>query len=151
MQRHVASSIVWALAYGVCLFFLACARSTSEQVPQIEDQPPFVDMAEAWDLVRPHVGGGPEKRYIVEAKGGGAALLDAEGDGDLDIYWVNGAKLDDPGRGAGNALYRNDGTHGFVDIAKTSGVEGRGWGMGALSARAPPRPPPPPPPPPWER
>ena len=134
MQRHVASSIVWALAYGVCLFFLACARSTSEQVPQIEDQPPFVDMAEAWDLVRPHVGGGPEKRYIVEAKGGGAALLDAEGDGDLDIYWVNGAKLDDPGRGAGNALYRNDGTHGFVDIAKTSGVEGRGWGMGALSA-----------------
>jgi len=95
---------------------------------------PFVDKATAWGLDRPHSGGGPEKRYILEAKGGGAAVLDLEGDGDLDIYWVNGAQLDDPGKGAGNALYRNDGKEGFTDIAKAMRVEGRGWGMGALSA-----------------
>ncbi len=91
-------------------------------------------MSPAWGVTRPHEGGGPEKRYIVEAKGGGAALLDAEGDGDLDIYWVNGAQLEDPGRGAGNALYRNDGETGFTDVAPAQGVTGYGWGMGALSA-----------------
>ena len=68
-----------------------------------------------------------EKRYIVEAKGGGAALLDADGDGDLDIYWVNG-------EGGDNALYRNDRGRGFVDKAAAAGATGRGWGMGALSA-----------------
>jgi hypothetical protein len=91
-------------------------------------------MSSAWRVTRPHVGGGPEKRYIVEAKGGGAALLDVEGDGDLDIYWVNGAQLEDVGRGGGNALYRNDGESGFADVATTHGVLGYGWGMGALSA-----------------
>ena len=97
-------------------------------------QGPFADMSSAWGLTRPHTGGGLEKRYIVEAKGGGAALLDAEGDGDLDIYWVNGARLEEPERGGKNALYRNDGETGFTDVAAALGVPGYGWGMGALSA-----------------
>ena len=33
--------------------------------------PPFIDKASDWGLERSHVGGGAEKRYIVEAKGGG--------------------------------------------------------------------------------
>ncbi len=91
-------------------------------------------MSAAWGVTRRHMGGGSEKRYIVEAKGGGAALLDAEGDGDLDIYWVNGAQLEDLGQGGGNALYRNDGERGFADVATAQGAPGYGWGMGALSA-----------------
>jgi len=70
----------------------------------------------------------------VEAKGGGGALLDFDSDGDLDIYWVNGATLDAPGAGAGNALYRNDAFKAFVDVAASKGVAGKGWGMGAISA-----------------
>ena len=91
-------------------------------------------MAPYLGLTRPHTGGGPEKHYIIEAKGGGAALLDFDDDGDLDIYWVNGATLEAPDSGAGNALYRNDGTGGFVDVAAAQKVLGRGWGMGAISA-----------------
>ena len=124
-------AVCWA---GISLGAIACTQPAPEASAPATAQTPFVDMAPAWRLTRPHTGGGPEKRYIVEAKGGGAALLDAEGDGDLDIYWVNGARLDNPGRGGGNALYRNDGADGFADIAATAGVEGRGWGMGALSA-----------------
>ncbi|MXY80636.1 MAG: CRTAC1 family protein, partial [Gemmatimonadetes bacterium] len=59
--------------------------------------------------------------------GGGAALLAADGDGDLDIYWVNG-------EGGNNAFYRNDRDRGFVDRAAAAGATGRGWGMGSLSA-----------------
>ena len=95
--------------------------------------PYLVDIAEAVGLTRVHTGGGPDKEYIVEAKGGGGAVLDVEGDGDVDLYWVNGATLEDPA-GAGNALYRNDGAAGFRDIAVAAGVTGRGWGMGAASA-----------------
>ena len=35
---------------------------------------------------------------------------------------------------AGNALYRNDGGSGFVDVASSLNAAGRGWGMGAVSA-----------------
>ena len=80
-------------------------------------RPLFVDVAVEAGLRRAHRGGTPEKGYIIEAKGGGLAVLDAEGDGDLDLYWVNGATLDDS-LGAGNALYRNDGEHGFRDVAR---------------------------------
>ena len=91
-------------------------------------------MAPHLGLTRPHTGGGPEKHYIIEAKGGGAALLDFDDDGDLDIYWVNGTTLEAPDSGAGNALYRNDATGGFADVAAAQKVLGRGWGMGAISA-----------------
>ena len=93
----------------------------------------FVDVAESVGLTRAHTGGTAEKEYIVEAKGGGGALLDADGDGDVDFYWVNGATLEEPA-GAGNTLYRNDGGHGFRDVTREAGVGGRGWGMGAASA-----------------
>ena len=106
---------------------IAC--STGEKPPPL----PFTDMALAMGLTKAHTGGGPDKGYIVEAKGGGAAWADFDSDGDLDIYWVNGATLEDPA-GGGNALYRNDGEQGFTDVAQALGAGGRGWGMGAIAA-----------------
>ena len=140
VRSNSTNPIYWAL---MSLVTVACSQSWVEDsspapteylVSTAVVETPFVDKAAAWNLTRIHTGGGPEKRYIVEAKGGGAALLDAEGDGDLDIYWVNGASLATPDLGGGNALYRNDGEVGFVDIAAAAGVEGHGWGMGAQSA-----------------
>lgn len=137
-MRIILPSSLFSPNYWVFLLLFALACSQPATVPDSPAaamvQTPFVDMAAAWNLTRSHIGGGAEKRYIVEAKGGGAALLDADADGDLDIYWVNGAALDTPGRGGGNALYRNDGQEGFADIAQAAGVEGYGWGMGAVSA-----------------
>ena len=95
--------------------------------------PSFVDRAGALGLTRIHTGGSPQKGYIVEAKGGGVAVIDFDNDGDQDLYWVNGATIAAPDQGGGNALYRNDGTQ-FADVGPALGASGRGWGMGATSA-----------------
>ena len=96
--------------------------------------PAFVDVAPVAGLDRVHTGGGPHKGYIVEAKGGGSAIIDVDRDGDMDIFWVNGATLEDEDAGGGNALYRNDGDLNFTDVAAATGVSGAGWGMGAVAA-----------------
>lgn len=61
-------------------------------------------------------------------------LLDADGDGRLDIYVVNGGPL--PGTPAPavpvrNRLYRNLGGLRFEDVTEASGVGDTGYGMGA--------------------
>ena len=88
-----------------------------------------------------HVGGDKEaKRYIVEENGSGVALFDYDGDGDLDLYFVNGSKVEWMTGAAdseppGNVLYRNDTTGGsdswsFVDVTAEAGVGDTGWGQG---------------------
>src|ERR1700721_1921490 len=52
----------------------------------------FLDTAEKAGLTTwHHTAGTPEKRFILEAKGAGVALLDYDNDGWLDIYLVNGS------------------------------------------------------------
>ena len=54
-------------------------------------------------------------------------FFDYDGDGDLDLYVVDGSTYANYGAGPGNVLYRND---GGVFVAVVAGVEDRGWGMG---------------------
>jgi hypothetical protein len=98
-------------------------------------QPRFVDITEAAGITFRHVFGGPEKLHILEAHGSGAALFDADGDGDLDAYLVNGATFDTwrDRSGPGNALYRNVDGSRFEDISASSGTDHAGWGAGVAA------------------
>ena len=80
--------------------------------------------------------GGATKDYILEAKGGGVALLDADGDGWLDAYFVNGATFEAlRGReeAPSAALFRSNRDGTFTDVTADAGVANRGWGQGACT------------------
>jgi len=91
----------------------------------------FTDVTEAAGIRFRHRAGDAVKDYIVEAKGGGGALFDADGDGWLDLYFANGARLS-AGSTEADALYLNRGDGTFAEV--DAGLGDRRWGMGAAAA-----------------
>jgi hypothetical protein len=82
-----------------------------------------------------HTDGSSGQRYIVESVSAGLALFDYDGDGDEDIYFLNGAalkgtKYDIPPE---NVLYRNDGRFKFTDVTDEAGVGETGFGLGVAA------------------
>ncbi len=76
--------------------------------------------------------GRKEKPHLLESGGSGLALFDCDNDGDLDLYVVNGWRLDGEKvalRGR-NALWRNKGDGTFEDVTDAAGVGDDGWGCG---------------------
>jgi len=72
-----------------------------------------------------------EEKRFPEIMGGGVALCDLEGDGDLDLYLVQSGDLAPAGEEPpGNRLYKNDGSGHFEDVTGGSGADDRGYGMG---------------------
>ena len=102
----------------------------------------FRDVTAESGLAFRHVNGASGRRHFVETNGSGAAWLDFDGDGDLDLYLVQGTEL--PGFVATAplrcALLRNDGVGRaaggrFVDVTESAGVGGNGChGMAAAAA-----------------
>ena len=78
----------------------------------------------------------PEKP-VIDAVLGGLALLDFDGDGRLDVFFTNGARIpglvkDDPR--FWNRLYRSQGDGTFRDVTEGAGVRGEGYSMGVAAA-----------------
>ncbi len=97
----------------------------------------FTEVARTAGLATFHrVSGSAAKDYILEAKGGGVALLDADGDGGLDVYFVNGASfgfLRGQEAAPPAALFRNNRDGTFTDATASADVANRGWGQGACT------------------
>jgi hypothetical protein len=56
----------------------------------------FTDVTEALGIDFTHRNSPTSNKYLIETMGGGVALLDYDNDGRLDIFFTNGAKLQDP-------------------------------------------------------
>jgi hypothetical protein len=104
----------------------------------------FVDRAAEWGLAFTWASGRTGELYFPEIMGGGAALFDYDGDGDLDAFVVQGHSLA-PGAKVGpeawGRLFRNDlitprgrnATPRFVDVTGASGIRASGFGMGVAT------------------
>ena len=94
-------------------------------------KPWFSEEASARGLVFHHRSGHGERFWMPEIMGGGGALLDADDDGDLDAYLVQGGRLAPgaPPEGGGQ-LFENTGGGRFTDVSARAATN-RGYGMGA--------------------
>ena len=136
------------IAAGLCLLVCTLAmgqaaspqrrktsRPTAASVPLRGIQ--FVDVAHAAGLRFRHYNGASPEKYVIETMGSGAAFLDYDNDGWLDIFLVNGGAV--PGHPAPvpvrHALYRNQGNGTFRETTAEAGVGGNGrYGMGVSAA-----------------
>ena len=82
-------------------------------------------------LTAPVIYGGVERNdYIVEAIGCGAAFLDYDNDGWLDIFLLSGTRWEDAPSGATNRLYHNNRDGTFTDVTEKAGLTRTGWACG---------------------
>ena len=125
------------LGLPACVSALPWSVSLPSRSPAAQSTPSispygvsFVDVAREAGLTETVFYGGVEQvRYIVEANGCGVAFYDYDDDGWLDVFVLNGSRLDGFPDGAEptNRLYRNNRDGTFTDVTADSGLGRSGW------------------------
>jgi hypothetical protein len=93
----------------------------------------FIDVAAISGLNAKTIYGGENKnKYLLETTGCGVAFYDYDQDGWLDIFLVNGWRLEDFPHGDGPTchLFKNNRDGTFTDVTAHAGLARCGWGQG---------------------
>ncbi len=109
--------------------FLFCLMGAAP-APDVQ----FTDITQAAGIDYKHESSATSNKYLVETMGGGVALLDYDNDGRLDIFFTNGAKIDDPmpegklpdksERRFWSRLYHQNADGTFTDVTEKAGLTG---------------------------
>ena len=138
-RRRTALHLLCSLTlYSLTLCLGGIVLASARQL-EAEEKISFVDVAESLGIEGAPTNGATGKRYLIETMGPGAAWIDYDGDGWLDLYLVDAH--DHPERALvpggvqaaqvpGNRLFRNEAGKRFVDVTAKAGVGDRGYGMG---------------------
>src|SRR5882757_1011980 len=122
----------WILACGLLPCLMAATPATE-----------FTDITQTAKIDFKQENSATSNKYLVETMGGGVALLDYDNDGRLDVFFVNGAKIQDPmapgampdksDRKFWNRLYHQNADGTFTDVTEKAGLTGmpqNRYGMG---------------------
>ena len=93
----------------------------------------FLNVARESGLSAKTIFGGEHKnKYLLETTGCGVAFYDYDNDGWLDIFLVNGTRLEGfpAGQEPTSHLFRNNRDGTFTDVTLKAGVAHSGWGQG---------------------
>jgi hypothetical protein len=114
------------LHLGVIVFLLVQTAAVS-----LAQEKRFVERSQelGFDFVHNNFGTG--ERYMVETFGSGLVIFDANGDGRLDIYCMQGAPQDPGEEALPNQLFIQQEDGRFRDQTAEAGVGDTGYGMGA--------------------
>jgi len=91
----------------------------------------FTDIAAQAGLRTPVIAGHPKRAdFVIEAMSCGAAFLDYDNDGWLDILILTGSRYGDPPADASKRLYKNNRDGTFTDVTRTAGLFSTGYEYG---------------------
>jgi len=128
-DRHLSRAALARVAPPLALVLAACGGPGTAGGVWFAERPDALAQPFVFD------NGAEGKFWLPEIMGGGAALLDHDGDGDLDILLPNGGRLAEgaPATGDDGAavrLYRNDGGWRFVAVDAAAGIGDSGYNTG---------------------
>ncbi len=93
----------------------------------------FLNVARESGLNAKTIFGGEHKnKYLLETTGCGVAFYDYDNDGWLDIFLVNGSRLEGfpAGQAPSSHLFKNNRDGTFSDVTAKAGLQHSGWGQG---------------------
>jgi enediyne biosynthesis protein E4 len=94
----------------------------------------FADATGAAGIHFRHTNGAFGKKYLPETMGSGVAFFDADGDGFVDLFFVNSTNWPGhPGPPSRQALYRNNHDGTFTDVTAQSGLGVEMYGLGVAA------------------
>ena len=116
--------------YSVFLLLLLCSLSPTASAPDVQ----FTDITLRTNIAFAQENSATSNKYLVETMGGGVALLDYDNDGRLDVFFTNGAMLQDPmpegklpdksDKKYWNRLFHQNTDGTFTDVTERAGLSG---------------------------
>jgi hypothetical protein len=130
--RHAA---ILFLVAGVCLSWIQATGAQQAAQPQPPPAVRFTDIRKAAGIAFMQDSTESNEKYYLETMGTGAAWLDYDQDGLMDLFLVQTGATDayKPDHPLRSALYRNNGDGTFTDVTEKAGLQGAGYAMGAAA------------------